>query len=283
MQGPCRAFLADLSAGDEKKMTHAMSFFAFFMGIGNVLGYAAGSYNNLHRLLPFTRTDACEIFCANLKTCFLIHICLLMCLTITALSVVKEPLVNVVDDERKGGSLMVFVELFGALKNLSKPMWILMLVTCLNWIAWFPFLLYDTDWMGREVYGGKVNQSVYDMGVRAGAIGLMLNSVVLGITSILLYFFSKGAKAAKTWWLGVNIVLAVGLAGTVWVSYHAKSVRQLGASGEALPPSFEVKASALAIFAILGIPLAVTFSVPFALAAIYCSRNTNTGGAGQGI
>lgn len=100
---------------------------------------------------------------------------------------------------------MVFVEMFGALKNLSKPMWILMLVTCLNWIAWFAFLLYDTDWMGREVYGGIVGQSIYSEGVRAGAVGLMLNSVVLGITSILLYFFNKGAGAAKTWWLGVNI------------------------------------------------------------------------------
>jgi solute carrier family 45 protein 1/2/4 len=64
---------------------------------------------------------------------------------------------------------------------------ILLLVTCLNWIAWFPFLLFDTDWMGREVYGGTAGKGpqgeIYARGVRAGSLGLMLNAVVLGITS----------------------------------------------------------------------------------------------------
>jgi hypothetical protein len=24
----------------------------------------------------------------------------------------------------------------------------------LSWVAWFTFLLYDTDWFGRHIYGG---------------------------------------------------------------------------------------------------------------------------------
>ena len=43
-----------------------------------------------------------------------------------------------------------------AFKELKRPMWVLMLVTAINWIAWFPYVLFDTDWMGREVYGGDV-------------------------------------------------------------------------------------------------------------------------------
>ena len=50
-------------------------------------------------------------------------------------------------------------------------------------LSWFPFFLFDTDWMGREVYHGdpKGNDSAalkaYDAGVREGAFGLLLNSV----------------------------------------------------------------------------------------------------------
>ncbi|CAM8946016.1 unnamed protein product [Rhodiola kirilowii] len=52
-------------------------------------------------------------------------------------------------------------------------------------IGWFPFILFDTDWMGKEVYGGVVGEGkAYDAGVRAGALGLMINSVVLGFMSL---------------------------------------------------------------------------------------------------
>ena len=49
-------------------------------------------------------------------------------------------------------------------------------------LSWFPFFLFDTDWMGREVYHGNPNGDVsqvqaYDQGVREGAFGLLLNSV----------------------------------------------------------------------------------------------------------
>lgn len=49
-------------------------------------------------------------------------------------------------------------------------------------LSWFPFFLFDTDWMGREVYHGDPKGSLsqveaYDQGVREGAFGLLLNSV----------------------------------------------------------------------------------------------------------
>ena len=49
-------------------------------------------------------------------------------------------------------------------------------------LSWFPFFLFDTDWMGREVYHGDPKGDVsqvqaYDQGVREGAFGLLLNSV----------------------------------------------------------------------------------------------------------
>ena len=62
-------------------------------------------------------------------------------------------------------------------------------------LSWFPFFLFDTDWMGREVFHGdpKGNASqvhAYDQGVREGAFGLLLNSVRTPIEHIMNLLFS---------------------------------------------------------------------------------------------
>ncbi|EOY17492.1 Sucrose transport protein SUC2 isoform 2 [Theobroma cacao] len=283
LQGPCRALLADLSANNHKRMRVANGWFSFFMAVGNVLGYAAGSYSNLHKIFPFTVTTACDVYCANLKTCFIIDILFLLLVTITAISCVKEtPLSKkVMKQEEEKASTPLVGELLTAFKTLKKPMWILLLVTCLNWIAWFPFLLYDTDWMGREIYGGHVDgndnqQKLYDNGVRAGALGLMINSIVLGFASLGLENIGRLVGGVKNLWGGVNFILAACLASTVWITKVVEAWRDT--HGLLAPPS-NIKGSALAVFGLLGIPLSVTFSIPFALASIYCSAS----GGGQGL
>ncbi|KAL6515625.1 general substrate transporter [Orobanche hederae] len=283
LQGPCRALLADLSHGDARKMSTANALFSFFMAVGNVLGYAAGSYTHLYKVFPFSRTKACDVYCANLKSCFFISIALLLTVTIVALTVVREtPFTAAPEEEEavKKRRIPVFGELFGALKDLPRPMWILLLVTCLNWIAWFPFLLFDTDWMGREVYGGKVGEKLYDRGVRAGSLGLMLNSVVLGLSSLGVQALARGPGRVKKLWGGVNFVLAVCLAMTVLITKLAEqSRRHQGGAAADHTPVVGVKVGALALFSVLGIPLSVTYSVPFAMASIFSSNS----GAGQGL
>ncbi|KAJ0618687.1 putative sucrose/H+ symporter, plant, MFS transporter superfamily [Helianthus annuus] len=284
LQGPCRAFIADLSGSNQSKIRTGNAVFSFFMGVGNVLGYAAGSYPHLYKFAPFTKTDACEVYCANLKTCFFISIALLATITILACALVHEDrYVPDPEEEKSGKNLMFFAEMFRALKGLSRAMWILLLVTCLNWIAWFPFLLYDTDWMGKEVYGGEVGQPLYNQGVRAGALGLMLNSVVSGLFSLLIEHLSRWSGGVKHVWGALNVVLAGSLGLTVLVTKLAEAQRQFTtlADGTRVPqaPSAGVKAGALGVFAILGAPLAVTFSVPCALASIF----SNDSGAGQGL
>ncbi|KAL8148608.1 hypothetical protein AgCh_005823 [Apium graveolens] len=78
------------------------------------------------------------------------------------------------------------------------------------------------------------------------------------------------------------------------VSKVAASQRQFGPDGDALTPSLEVRAGALAIFAVLGIPfihmlttifwflnysIQVTYSIPFALASIFSAGSK----AGKGF
>ncbi|CAA7016015.1 unnamed protein product [Microthlaspi erraticum] len=243
LQGPCRAFLADLSAGDAKQTRTANAVFSFFMAVGNILGYAAGSYTNLHKMFPFTMTEACDIYCANLKSCFFLSIILLLAVTIMSLWYVEDKQWS----PEKGASNVktpFFGEIFGAFRVMERPMWMLIIVTALNWIAWFPFLLFDTDWMGREVYGGDSSgddkmKDLYNKGVHAGALGLMINAIVLGVL----------AEA------------------------HRKT------AGAFAGPTDAIRGGALTIFAFLGIPLAITFSIPFALASIISSNS----GAGQGL
>ena len=281
LQGPCRALLADISGSDTKKMRTANALFSFFKAVGNVLGYAAGSLKNLHKVFPFTETKACDIYCANLKSCFFISIALLLILTVMVMMSVREEVIPS-SNEKGGGGVMFFGEILGAFKELKRPMWILLLVTCLNWIAWFGFLLFDTDWMGREVYGGVVGKGrLYDMGVRAGSLGLMLNAVVSGVMSLGIVFLVRGVNGARQLWAGVNIILAICLLMTILVTKLAQKHRHASAvvgGAEPPPPPAVVKAIALLIFAVLGIPQAVIFSIPFAMASIFCSNS----GAGQG-
>ncbi|XVE60816.1 hypothetical protein DITRI_Ditri05aG0157200 [Diplodiscus trichospermus] len=284
LQGPCRAFLADLSANDHKKMRTANGWFSFFMAVGNVLGYAAGSYSHLYKIFPFTRTKACDVYCANLKSCFTIDIMILLLVTVIAITMVKEdPLTKQVEDEETKTQAPFVGEIVAAFKSLKKPMWILLLVTCLNWIAWFPFFLFDTDWMGTEVYGGKVKGNaheikIYGDGVRAGALGLMINSIILGLTSLALEPLGRVIGGVKNLWGIVNFILCACLASTVLITKIAEAWRQHHGPNLTHPPP-NIKGGALAVFGLLGIPLAVTFSIPFALASIYCSN----AGAGQGL
>ncbi|KAM1151512.1 hypothetical protein PS2_034034 [Malus domestica] len=286
LQGPCRALLADISGSDPKKMRTANALFAFFMAVGNVLGYAAGAYNNLHRMFPFTMTKACDIYCANLKSCFFLSIALLIILTVLALTNVKETTANVAqpdepeEESATTSKVPFFGQMIGAFKELKRPMLVLLLVTCLNWIAWFPFLLFDTDWMGKEVYGGQVGKGqLYDLGVRVGSLGLLLNSVVLGLMSLGIELLGRWVGGVKRLWAIVNFLLAVCLAMTVLITKLAEASRHGHGGVEPPPPPASVKAGALSLFAVLGIPLAVTYSIPFALASIFSSDS----GAGQGL
>ncbi|KAI7745881.1 hypothetical protein M8C21_007302 [Ambrosia artemisiifolia] len=241
LQGPCRALLADLSGSDSRKIRTANSLFSFFMGVGNVLGYAAA-------------------------------------LTTVTESIYVPETVNV-EGNVKVKRLVFFKEMAGALKMLSKPTWILLLVTCLNWIAWFPFLLFDTDWMGREVYGGSESkEKLYSRGVSAGATGLLLNSVVAGVTSLGMDQLTRVCGGVKRLWGGVNLLLAVCLGMTVLITKMAEESRR-GVTGDGGQPPVGVKASAFTLFAVLGVPLSVTFSIPCALASIF----SNDSGVGQGL
>ncbi|CAL1414996.1 unnamed protein product [Linum trigynum] len=298
LQGPCRALLGDLS-GDSQRLTQvANSLFSCFMGVGNVLGYLAGAQDGLHKfpLFRFTATPACDVYCANLKSCFFISAALLILLTVIAVAYVREqpwdPNTATDQSNELSPSTRVYKSsenssVFLALRNLDRPMWMLLLVTCLNWIAWFPWVLYDTDWMGTEVYGGSSQGKpdrvrLYDRGVRAGSLGLMINSIVLLFVSLAIDPLARKLGVKLLWGI-VNFVLGICFVMTIVITRLAAKEREKRSHGGGVvvvvEPSAGIKSAALAVFGVLGLPLAVTYSIPFAMASIY----SHGSGAGQGL
>lgn len=177
LQGPCRSFLSDLSTVHHNRIQVSNTMFSLFIGVGNktrksfiilnwkvqitslidsttgnVIGYATSEYNDLHHIFPFTKTEACDLICTDLKSCFFISIILLIVLASFALYYVHDPqVVSGYHDERHH-IVSCFAELFNSFKQLKKHMWMLRRVTAGNWVAWFTYVFFNTYWMALEVY-----------------------------------------------------------------------------------------------------------------------------------
>ncbi|KAI3714269.1 hypothetical protein L1987_72866 [Smallanthus sonchifolius] len=192
-------------------------------------------------------------------------------------STVKEDQVESFSDSPSA----VLVNLLTSLRHLPLGMHSVLIVMALTWLSWFPFFLFDTDWMGREVYHGdpKGNAAeirAYDEGVREGAFGLLLNSVVLGISSFLIEPMCQWIGSKFVWAVSVFIVFAC-MAGTAIITFI--SLEESRGTDNAVGGNEAIKTASLVVFAILGLPLSITYSVPFSVTA---DLTADTGG-GQGL
>lgn len=176
----------------------------------------------------------------------------------------------------------VLVNLLTSLRHLPPAMHSVLIVMSFTWLSWFPFFLFDTDWMGREVYHGDPKGDLskvyaYDQGVREGAFGLLLNSVVLGISSFLIEPMCQRMGARLVWAMSNFIVFACMVATAI---ISLVSVRDYSKGIEhAIGENETIKTASLVVFALLGLPLAITYSVPFSVTA---ELTADTGG-GQGL
>ncbi|KAL2894849.1 Sucrose transport protein SUT2 [Bienertia sinuspersici] len=254
------------------------------MAVGNVLGFATGSYTSWYTVFPFTLTHACRESCANLKSAFLLDIIFIVITTYISITTAQE-----VPLSTRGGATAIsegsqpsseaqeafFWELFGTFSYLPSSVWVILSVTALTWIGWFPFLLFDTDWMGREVYGGDPDEGqIYHKGVSTGALGLMLQSVVLGITSVLMEKLCRKLGSGILWGIS-NIIMSLCFVAMLVIAFVVSKTDSVGSG---MPPNGAVIA-AVTVFTILGMPLAVTYSVPYAL----ISSRIESLGLGQGL
>ncbi|KAG0477929.1 hypothetical protein HPP92_012648 [Vanilla planifolia] len=251
VQGPARAMMADLSAN---------IIYAFWMAFGNILGYSCGSIGDWYKWFPFLVTNSCCRACANLKGAFLIAIIFLfICLSVTVIVAKEVPLYMLNPSETEQGGFGIF-SVFTSFKNLPPGMPSVLLITSITWFSWFPFNLYNTDWMGREIYHGdpkgtREEIAVYNRGVEKGAFGLLLNSVVLGITSMLLTPLCKKLSSKLVWVIG-NFTIFLGMGAITALSIISNKSHTGSISSAVVGPD-GLRAGAVAIFTALGFPLAV--------------------------
>ncbi|XP_047043884.1 sucrose transport protein SUT5-like [Lolium rigidum] len=283
VQGPARAMMADLSAGDYGPNV-GQAIFAVWMAIGNILGYTAGANGKWHQWFPWLKTAACCDACANLKGAFLTAVVLIAISMTVTMYMADEKQLDKADVESASGHgcISVFGDLFKSLKNMPPVLYKVLAVTFITWLAWFPFLQYDTDWMGREVYHGVPQgpkADIYNAGVREGAIGLLLCSVVLGVTSFLIPTLCRKLTSKVVWSISNFLVFGIMTAMVILSLVSTKGYNAsltAGLNG----PNRTIKALALTLFALMGIPQAVLFSVPWAVAS---ELTTQEDGGGQGL
>ncbi|KAB1208026.1 Sucrose transport protein SUC3 [Morella rubra] len=186
------------------------------------------------------------------------------------------------NESLRDGPGTVLVNLLTSLRHLPPAMHSVLVVMALTWLSWFPFFLFDTDWMGREVYHGDPKGELadvqkYSRGVREGAFGLLLNSVVLGISSFLIEPMCQWIGARLVWAISNFIVFAC-MAGTAIISFVSTRGYSEGIQ-HVIGGSAAIRIAALVVFALLGFPLAITYSVPFSVTA----ELTADSGGGQGL
>eukprot|EP00257_Ricinus_communis_P016983 XP_015575309.1 sucrose transport protein SUC3 isoform X1 [Ricinus communis] len=192
---------------------------------------------------------------------------------------------NSIEDQNESlgdGPGAVLVNLLTSLRHLPPGMHSVLAVMALTWLSWFPFFLFDTDWMGREVYHGnpKGNSDevrLFDQGVREGAFGLLLNSVVLGISSFLIEPMCQRLGPRLVWGLS-NFIVFASMAVTAIISLISVG-KYSGGIEHVIGGNAAIRIAALIVFALLGFPLAITYSVPFSVTA----ELTADSGGGQGL
>ncbi|EMS35632.1 Sucrose transport protein SUT5 [Triticum urartu] len=287
VQGPARAMMADLSAGNHGPNV-GQAVFCLWMAIGNVLGYTAGANGKWHEWFPWLKSSACCDACANLKGAFLTAVILIVISMTVTMYLAGEKQLDKADVQAASGRgcFSAFGDLFKSLRNLPPSMFKVLAVTAITWLAWFPFFQYDTDWMGREIYHGVPQgpkSSVYDAGVREGAIGLLLSSITLGATSFLIPKLCRKLTSKVVWSISNFMVFGI-MTAMVVVGLISTKGYNVALTANLTGPDPKLKAIALTLFALIGIPQAVLFSVPWAVASEVVAAEEDDGqGQGQGL
>ncbi|KAK4777876.1 hypothetical protein SAY87_018063 [Trapa incisa] len=152
----------------------------------------------------------------------------------------------------------VMVKLLTNLRHLPPSVHSVLIVMALTWVSWFPFFLFGTDWMGREVYhgdpkGDSSEVDLYNQGVREGAFGLLMNSVVLSITSFFIEPMCRRVGTRLVWAIS-NFMVFVCMAATAIISLVSINKNSQGIQ-HVIGGNRAIEVAALVVFSLLGVPL----------------------------
>ncbi|KAG6708491.1 sucrose transport protein SUC3-like isoform X4 [Carya illinoinensis] len=293
VQGPARALLADLSGPDQRNSSNAV--FCSWMAVGNILGFSAGASGNWHRWFPFLTSKACCEACANLKAAFLVAVVFLTLCSLVTLYFAKEVPLSVNRPHHLTDTLPLLDDIQQNGLDMSKSKSSLPIANNGR----------DNNTAGdyeRDVNLTQLNSKVEDhhnesfsdgpgavlvnlltslrhlpLTMHSVLIVMALTWVVLGISSFLIEPMCQWIGARLVWAMSNFIVFAC-MAGTAIISLV--SIREYSEGVQhVIGGSAAIRIAALVLFALLGFPLAITYSVPFSVTA----ELTADSGGGQGL
>lgn len=191
-QGPLRTLLADVVPTSQHRMGNA--YFALATGLGNCFGSLMGSVS-LTKWWPIFPGDLQALYTSA-------ALVLLGFMAVTVVFVKEKPLERDGYERLEGGYGGVApsqgvdrggLGFFEAARVAPYPFFETFLVQCFSWFGWFTMFVFATSWVGKEVYNGQYDapegselRGLYDAGVRAGNLGIGLQSVLTIVFSLLL-------------------------------------------------------------------------------------------------
>lgn len=185
LQSGIRAIVVDVCPPEQQ--ARATAWASRFIGIGNILGYFAGSIR-----LPesIVKHESLRFRCLSILSCLL----LAFTVVITILSV-QEPstqteLYNVQDGKRYN-IVSPWNKIVLGFQNMSERVWWVCKAQFFSWMAWFGFLFYSSSYI-RDLYlvehkrFGALSKAVDSHSVAVGSSANLLFAIIAFIASVTL-------------------------------------------------------------------------------------------------
>eukprot|EP00904_Undaria_pinnatifida_P013853 jgi/Undpi1/9599/HiC_scaffold_27.g12055.m1 len=145
------------------------------------------------------------------------------------------------------------------------PAWLLPVCALLffSWIGWFSIIIFGSDWVGVNVFGGDASAPTGDERREAYADGVAWASMGLAVQAVVVTAMGCGPVT--------RLVRAVGLKGAFITAIASQSACLLGAAF--LRPGAAGRTLSLAILAVLGVSLALIESLPYMIVGMFSPRD----------
>lgn len=159
----------------------------------------------------------------------------------------------------------VELNFFAALSDVPEEMHAIYLASLLCWFGWFSALVYQVNFVSREVSRAETESEIEDA-ERSAFFGLMLGSVLSGVTSLCIPSLTRHNKSRSfVVWAASCGILSVILSIAPLVAYSG---------------NLSVGVAWLASF---GVIYAVTNSIPYSLVSLMISEHKESMSAGKAM
>ncbi|KAH8880212.1 sucrose transporter [Thozetella sp. PMI_491] len=268
MMSCSRSLIADTLTADKQHIAAAWS--NRMSSVGQIGGYAIGTL------------DLVKIFGTGLgdtqfkKLALIASLGMLLTASVTCWAVTEHVFVSAPSGSPKLGRFRVFRQIWTTLRNLPPRIQALCWAVFWSMIGWFPFLFYNSTWIGELYYRYEVpdeardsKDALGDMS-RIGSMALTIHSLVSFAGAWLLPLFIKNPEDRQRDGRKPDLL-------TAWI---AGSI--LFAAAMSLAPFVTSFRFATALIAICGLPLNVTMWAPMTFLGIEVNKLGNGSSSAQG-